>query len=228
MGLFKRISDIISANFNEMVEDFENPELMLKQAIREMEQSINEVTEQTAKAMANEKTIQRELERNRAQAETWQTRAEKSLADGDEELARKSLSRRREHEKLVAALQDQRQSAQEAAGTLRRQLDAMKAKLAEAKRSHATLVARQRAAEFRKRTSTESAGISTDVDANAFAKFDRLRAKVEQAEAEAEALSELRRGEGSPSQPDEQFCNEDLDVDAELAELKRKLKDGGK
>lgn len=37
MGLFKRISDIISANLNEMLDQEENPEKLLKQAIREME-----------------------------------------------------------------------------------------------------------------------------------------------------------------------------------------------
>jgi phage shock protein A len=228
MGLFKRISDIISANFNEMVEDFEDPELMLKQAIREMEQSINEVTEQTAKAMANEKMIRRELERNRSQAESWQSRAETSLVDGDEDLARKSLSRKREHEKLVAALQDQLESALEASGTLRRQLDAMKAKLAEAKRNHATLAARKRAADFRKKASVEVSVVSTDVDDNAFAKFERMRAKVEQAEAEAEALSELRRGDPAKSSTEDQIAADDLDVDAALSELKRKMKDSKK
>ena len=60
MRLFKRIGDIISANLNDLTDHFEDPEAMLRQAIREMETSINEVTEQTAKAMANEKTLTRE------------------------------------------------------------------------------------------------------------------------------------------------------------------------
>ena len=55
MGLFKRINDIISANLNEMIEGFENPETMLKQAIREMESSIAQVKQETARAMASEK-----------------------------------------------------------------------------------------------------------------------------------------------------------------------------
>ena len=67
MGVFKRISDIISANLNDLTEGFEDPERMLKQAIREMEETIAEVTNQTAKAMANETTLSRELERNQVQ-----------------------------------------------------------------------------------------------------------------------------------------------------------------
>ena len=88
MGIFKRISDIISANINELTEQFENPEKMLKQAIREMEDSIAEVTQQTAKAMAHEKTLSRELQRNRAGSEEWQQRAVKAVEAGDDALAR--------------------------------------------------------------------------------------------------------------------------------------------
>lgn len=225
MGLFSRIGDIISANLNDLTESFEDPEAMLRQAIREMETSINEVTEQTAKAMASQKTMQRELERNRQQAEQWQGRAERAVAEGDDGLARRALSRKREHEKLAAALDDQLAAARDSVGTLRRQLDAMKAKLAEAKRSYATLSARKRAADFRKKMSAELDRTPCSVDSNAFSKFDRLREKVELAEAEAEALAELRQGLGPVGTQEggvEVDSDVDLDVDAELAELKQR------
>ncbi|MGO8752576.1 MAG: PspA/IM30 family protein [Thermoguttaceae bacterium] len=224
MRLFKRIGDIISANLNDLTDHFEDPEAMLRQAIREMETSINEVTEQTAKAMANEKTLTRELDRNRHQVAEWRGRAAKAVEAGDDDLARRALSRKKEHEKLIAALEDQLQAAGEASTVLRRQLDAMKAKLAEAKRNHATLAARQRAADFRKRVDSQVAGVSTETDDNAFAKFERLRSKVEQAEAEAEAMAELRRSSPGAIAPADDLPDSDLDVDAELAELKRKQK----
>jgi phage shock protein A len=225
MGFFKRISDIISANLSEMADQFEDPEAMLKQAIREMEQSIADVTQQTAKAMANEKTLLRELERNRTQAEQWQDRAVKAVQSDDDNLARKALARKNEHEKLVVALEDQSAAAREACGALRHQLEAMKAKLAEAKRNLATLAARQRAADFRKKLDSQSACLSTDVDDSAFAKFDRLKAKVEQAEAEAEAMAELRGSPRAASAEDAaEVAEEQLDVSAELAALKRGLK----
>ena len=192
MGVFRRISDIISANLNELTEGLEDPEKMLKQAIREMEETIAEVTNQTAKAMANETTLSRELERNRAQQRQWQERAEHAVTSGDDELARKALTRKNEHERLVTALEDQLRAAQEAGASLRRQLAAMKAKLAEARRNLATLSARQRAADFRKKMERRAVGVTSEIDDSAFAKFDRMKAKVEQAEAEAEALAELR------------------------------------
>ncbi|HTN77786.1 MAG TPA: PspA/IM30 family protein [Pirellulaceae bacterium] len=217
--MFKRISDIISANLNDMTEQFEDPEKMLRQAIREMEETINDATQQTAKAMASEKTLARELDRNQQQVALWQDRAVKAVDAGDDDLARKGLARKQEHEKLVVALEDQLQSAAEANKTLRHQLDAMKAKLAEAKRNLSTLGARKRAADFRKKL--ESPALAQDIDNNAFAKFDRLKNRVEQAEAEAEALAELRGNRCAAAVSEVEAIPEDLDVSAELAALKQ-------
>jgi len=224
MGLFKRISDIISANLNDLTEQFEDPEKMLKQAIREMEESIEEVTQQVVKAMAQEKLLARELERNQQQAEQWQARAQKAIEAGDDDLARKALVRKNEHEKLVSALEDQLKLAREANKSLTHQLEGMRAKLAEAKRSLATLVARQQAADFRRRMEREPAAFSTEVDTDAFAKFERLKSKVEQTEAEAEAMAELRhRDSGTTPHEMPEVGDEGFDVADQLAALKKKL-----
>ncbi|MGA2255070.1 MAG: PspA/IM30 family protein [Thermoguttaceae bacterium] len=224
MGIFKRISDIISANMNELTEQFEDPEKMLKQAIREMEDSIAEVTQQTAKAMAHEKTLSRELERNRAGCEQWQHRAVKAVEAGDDALARKALTRKNEHEKLVAALEDQIGVARDGSTMLRHQLAGMQAKLAEAKRNLSTLGIRKRSANLRKKMDAQAAGLASSVDDTAFAKFDRLKAKVEQAEAEAEAVAELRAMRAGGHAEDVcEVSAEDLDVASQLADLKRKM-----
>jgi len=128
-----------------------------------------------------------------------------------------------EHAKLVEALEDQSEAAQGASRTLKRQLAAMKAKLAEGKRNLSTLAARKRAADFRKKMDSQAAGLTTEADDTAFAKFDRLKSKVEQAEAEAEAIAELRGLEAGGTAEDIDIPDEELDVSAELAELKQKL-----
>ncbi len=224
MGIFKRISDILSANMNELTEKFEEPEKMLKQAIREMEDSIAEVTQQTAKAMAHEKTLSRELERNRAGSEDWQQRAVKAVEAGDDGLARKALTRKSEHEKLVAALEDQMGVAHDGCTVLQHQLAGMQAKLAEAKRSLSTLAIRKKSADLRKKMDAQAAGLASNCDDTAFAKFDRLKAKVEQAGAEAEAMAELRAMQvGGKTEDANEVSAEDVDVASQLADLKRKL-----
>ncbi len=224
MGIFQRISDIISANLNDLTEGFEDPERMLKQAIREMEQTIADSTQETAKVLANEKLLAKELANNERQADDWQHKAEQAVTSGDDNLARKALSRKQEHQKLVTALQDQLTAAQDVSRTLKHQLEGMQAKLAEAKRNLATLSARQRAADFKKKMSTTEIAVDTGAASDdAFAKFERMREKVERAEAEAEALAELRGVKSSASEEFSPSKSEaDAEIDAELEALKRK------
>jgi phage shock protein A len=225
MNIFKRFSDILSANTNEWADQFEEPEIMLRQAVREMAEAIDDSTQQTAKSMANEKLLVKELARNRTQCDTWQSRAEKAVEAGDDDMARNALTRKNEYHSLVQALEDQLEVARTSSRTLQRQLAAMKAKLSEAQRNLATLSARKRAADFRKKLDRQALTVGAEPDQSAFAKFDRLQAKVEQAEAEAEAMSELR-GRHAGAEPDdiEEIPGEEFDISAELSDLKRKVK----
>jgi phage shock protein A len=221
MGIFRRVNDIISANLNDLIDKFEEPERMLKQAIREMEQSIDETTAAAAKAIASERLLNKELAAHRQQAAQWQQRAEHAVAARDDDLARQWLRRKHEHDKLIGALSEQVLAADQTGQSLRRQVEAMRAKHAEAKRKLATLAARSKAAHARKRLQTVGAGFALRSDA--FSRFDRLRERVEQAEAEADALGELRAGGNEPVAAKFQACDVDLCVEADLQEIKQRL-----
>jgi phage shock protein A len=158
---------------------------------------------------------------NHRQADEWQRRAEQAVETSNDDLARKALARKQEHEKVAAALSDQHTASQEAVVTLRRQLDAMQAKLADAKRRLGTLVVRKKAADMRARVQLGAGDAKLNTDA--FAKFDRLREKVEMAEAEAEALRELSGSTATENGTSPIADDEDLEVDAELMKLKKKL-----
>ncbi len=216
MGLFKRMSDIISANLNEMVDKFEDPETMLKQAVREMETAIRSAMDGAAKVIASQKLLGKQLTDHQTQAATWQQRAEAAVRGGDDDTARHALARKREHEKLLAALSDELTIADASSQKLRRQIEAMRVRLAEAKRKLILLTARQRAAEARKKLVTEFGGVA--VNDEPFSKFDRMCDKVESCEAEAEALLELSGGVDF----EDEFTNAaDVEIEAELQQLKQ-------
>ncbi len=221
MNIFKRVSDIVSANLNDLVEKFEDPEPMLRQAVREMEDAISRATREVARHVANEKMLARELARYEAECGDWSRRATTAVAAGDDPLARKALSRKRECEKIIAAMRDQIAAANEASGTLRRQLDGMRAKLADARRRLGTLIARKRAADVRARIASSHTDVELDQDA--FAKFERLERKVEFAEAEAEAMVELSAGPETIDRDElaAELPSGDVEIEAELAALKQ-------
>jgi phage shock protein A len=188
MGIFRRFTDILSANLNDLIDRFEDPEKALRQAIREMEQAVTDALNSAAKVIANERLLTRRLTEHRAQADQWLVRARHAIQVGDETLARRALARRNEHDRLVAALSDQQVSLEQTSGKLRRQVDAMRVRVAEAQRKLTTIVARKQAADAQR--VLVDAGPSAVATA-ALSKFDRLCERVEATEVEADAWSEL-------------------------------------
>src|SRR5262245_30408442 len=150
MGLFQRIGDIVTANLHEMVDRFEDPQAMLKQAIREMEAAIAQSLDRAAAVIASEKLLARQAAENLEGSQHWHATAQRAVTSGDDALARRALSRKAEHQKLHAALKADRQEAEQTADRLRCQIGAMRAKLAEARRKLATLSARQHLAATRR------------------------------------------------------------------------------
>ena len=187
MSIFRRVNDILTANINDLVDRFEDPQKMLRQAVREMEKAIAAAVTAAARSIAAQKLLANEIERHRAEAGRWHNRATAAVAAENDDAARRALSRRREHERLIDALEAEHAAAEAAIARLRQRIDAMRAKRAEAGRVLVLLAARQSVAEMVRTFQGPAACLSS----SAFDRFDRLRQRVELAEMEAESWLEL-------------------------------------
>ena len=217
MGLFKRVGDIISANLNEMVDRFEDPETMLHQAISEMEVAVANALEAATRVIANERLLAKQLEEHRGQVQHYQQRAEQAILAGNDDSARNALLRKAERVKLTVALSDQHTAAKSAARKLRTQIDALRVRLTEARRKQSSLIARKRAAEARRKLTQTVEGVM--IDSSAFSEFDRMSHTLEQAEAEADSLVELTWYELET----DEIGPIDFEVESELEALKKTL-----
>ncbi|HET6324943.1 MAG TPA: PspA/IM30 family protein [Planctomycetaceae bacterium] len=195
MRLLKRVNTVITAQLHDVVECFENPEKILKQTIREMEATLEKATESTARAIAGERQLERRLAEARTSADRSQARARDAIKNGDESTARTALARRREVETGAAALATQLAQCQTSNARLRQQLEQLRGRLAAAKGEMGVLIARQRSAEAQRQFAKIPTSGSFDLES--FHYFDELSRRVDQTEAEAEALSELRFDETS-------------------------------
>ena len=220
-NLFKRISDVLTANLNDLVDRVEDPERMIKQLIREMEENVNSAREGVIDALASEKQLAKELDSQRRQAEDWYNRARRALETGNETLAREALTRKREHDGIVANLQASWESARRTSERLKTQLRALEAKLEEARLKKGSLVARQRAAQAREQMDQVSDRFKTGLDLNN--SFGRMADRVGEMEARMEAREELY---GEYSQIEREFLKLEVnsEVEAELAALKREAR----
>ncbi len=219
-NMFKRISDVISANLNDLIDRVEDPERMIKQIIREMEENISKAKEGVIEAIASEKQLQKDLEQHRRQSSEWQKKAEEALQVDKEELARAALMRKKEHDNIIKALEPSWEAAKNTSERLKIQLHALEAKLEEARRKRSTLVARHRAAEARQHMDKTLANFQAGLDAQA--NFARMEDKVTEMEARVEAAAELH-SDASQLEKDFLAMEVEQEVDNELAALKRKV-----
>ena len=218
MGILRRVGDIISANLNDLMDCFEDPEKMLRQAIREVETLIQESKDGAAKAIASEKLMSRELASRQEEVKTCENRAGRALRLDELPRARKLIKRKLEHEKFVSLLEKELNSVRGYSQSLLGQIESLQTRLAEARRKLTLLGARKRIALARKRL-----GGGHDLEGDGFTRFERMREKIELAEAEAEALEEVNTSvHGSPGAEDE-AAETDPDVEEELAALKSRL-----
>ena len=220
-NLFKRISDVLTANLNDLVDRVEDPERMIKQLIREMEENVSSAREGVIDAVASEKQLAKELDHQRHQASDWHNRARRALENNNETLAREALLRKKEHDDTAAGLQASWESARRTSERLKAQLRALESKLEEARLKKGSLVARQRAAQAREQMDRVSDRFQTGLDLNH--SFGRMVDKVGEMEARMEARAEVY-GDYSPMEREFLKMEVDSQVEAELAMLRKEIK----
>jgi phage shock protein A len=144
-----------------------------------------------------------------------------AIKAGDDALAKEALARKKEHDSLVTAYKDQWQKQKQAVDQLKTALKLLNNKIEEAKRKKNVLVARKKRAEAQKAIQETLTGLN---NASAFETFDRMAAKIDQLEAEAEATTELAE-EASGDTLAARFGKLEMTAGAEdeLMALKRKM-----
>lgn len=218
--LFKRISDIVNANINTLLDQIEDPERMIKQMIREMEENISQCKEEVVQAIASEKQLSHELHAHRCQSEEWLKKAQLALEANKDNLARSALIRKQEIDKIIHDLEPAWQAAKNTSDHLKNQLSKLKSKLEEAKLKRNTLIARQHATQARYQLHKTADRFQAGWEAQQC--FHRMEDKIANMEARTEALAELD-DDLSPLEKEFMAMEVENDVEAELTALKIKV-----
>lgn len=219
-NLFIRITDVISANINHMIDRVEDPERMIRQIILEMEDNIRRAEEGVLDAITSEKQLAHELNHHRSQSEKWQEKAETALIADNEELARAALVRKKEHDRIVTDMEISWEAAADTSKKLKHQLHQLQNKLEEARRKRSTLVARKRVAEASQQIHQTQKHFQRGLDARD--KFIRMEDRVSEIEARTEAVAELY-DESSDLEREIDQLGTNAQVDSELEALRKKV-----
>jgi phage shock protein A len=216
VGLLDRVSTLVRANLNDLLDRAEDPEKVIKQLLIDMNNQLIQVKTQVAAAIADEKRLYQRAQEAQQQADDWQRKAELAIDKGDDELAKQALTRRNTYVQTAAGMQEQWQAQSAQVQALKDGLRQLESKMEEATAKRDLLIARSRRAKAEETVHKTLSGIR---GTGALSEFERLEDRVQQQEARAQAYTEL-----STDTVDQRFAalEQESEVDRQLRELKAK------
>lgn len=225
MGIMTRFKDIMAANFNALLDRAEDPEKMIDQYLRNLEQDFAKVKAETASIMAEEKSAKRKLDECDEEIARMTEYAKKAVTAGNDGEAKQFLTKKAELTEKRTVLEQNYTLACDNSAKMRQMHDKLAGDIATLKSKRDMLKAKVKVAETQKKINQMGSGLA---DAgNNMAAFDRMEDKVNKMLDEANAMSELNASsEGNSIEElakkyDAQSGN--TAVDDELAALKAEM-----
>lgn len=220
MGVMERLSTLIRANINDMLDGAEDPEIMLSQILRDMESEINKARSQVADMMAQERLFRDDLKAEQDKVSHMEERAEHYVRKGDDTMAKEALKRKSDSDANIAVIQQQLDAQSEMVSRLRSQLDTLQEKYQQAMSNRDALLARYR----RARTQQHVTSTMRDLDVTDYSgELSRMERRIRTTEARSMADTELANEAGDDFDSAFDDNERNSKVDSDLAALKAKL-----
>ena len=219
MGFLDRFSRLVRSNVNSLVNGAEDPEKVLQQSVMNMQSDLISMRQAVAQAIATQKRTERQSMQAERMAEEWYARAQMALQKGDDNTAREALTRRQSYIQTAQTLTAQIAQQKSVVGQLKQNMATLESKIADARTKKDMYIARARAAQSSVRLNDMISGTGGAVGA-----FDKMESRVLDLEAQAEVSKEL-----SGSSIEDRFVRleQQGNVEAQLAEMKSKMIEGG-
>ncbi len=217
-NIIDRVTSILRANLNDALDHAENPEAMLNQMIRDMQDALKQADSDIAEQIAQQKMIESDLSTAKQNADAWNQKAELAVSKNMDDLARQALERANDYNDQVAVYQKQLDAQQHAVSELKSKRDALQEKYQSALRNKDMLISRAKRAQAEERMAKAGTKVS-DVDYTS--DLQHMERRIQEQEARAQAQEEV---ETSHTSVDDQFAkltNDDR-VEQQLQALKAK------
>ena len=220
MGILDRVSTILRANINALLDQAEDPEKALDQLIRDMADAIGQARGTVAEMIAQEKLMEADMERNANLAREWGQKAELAVSRGADDLAKEALRRKIDYEKNSQAYSTQLQAQSDVVAKLKHDLEQLESKYESAVRNREAMIARHRRALAQQKVAHTAAQLTT-VDPTS--ELARMEERIRMEEARAAALTEVH---SRPTSLEDKFAalEQDDDLERQLADLKGKVR----
>ncbi|NIM68976.1 MAG: phage shock protein PspA [Xanthomonadales bacterium] len=217
MSIFSRLSDIINANINTLLEKAEDPEKIIRLMIQEMEDTLVEIRSAAAKCIADRKEHGRHITFLEREQSEWARRAELAVRRDREDLARAALAEKQAISDRIEHLHEEVKLLDQQLEKFNGDITKLQGKLTDAKKRQRSIVVRHQTA------TTQLAArkhIHDDRIDEMLYRFENAERKIDRVESESEALDMGRRRSLA-----DQIAGLEQDdrVEAALQELKHKV-----
>ena len=214
MNLLERVLTLLRANLNTLVEKADDPEKVLRQLQLDMRNQLMQVKTQVATAIAESRKLQSRVKEKKAEAETWQRKAEQAIQQDNDAAARDALTHYNEIVRQAQRYQQQQKEQDQVVSTMRGVLRQLEAKISEVETTLELLLARKRNALLQQRVYDALIKTSGPKEKE---RANRAQDAVMEAEARARAMADLHSRDLDVQL--EQLSQEQL-VEQQLNELK--------
>jgi phage shock protein A len=216
MALLERVATLVRANLNDLVDKAEDPEKMIKQVILDMQNQLLQVKTQVAITIADQHVLEKKQQEAEENERQWMNRAGIAVDKKDDALARAAVERAMSYKATAESFRKQVEDQKAQVENLKSALLKLQTKLGEAQSKSDVLIAQHRRARAMNKATHATSAMGDNANAEA---FDRMKNKVRNHEATAQAHAELIRDDVS-----DQFAamEKQEEIDRLLNELKTK------
>lgn len=223
MNILTRFKDIMSANINALLDKAEDPEKMIDQCLRNLNNDLGKVKSETAAIMAEEQRAKRALDECSEEIEKMQRFAVKAVEAGNDIDAKKFLEKKAELVSTQTSLKATYDTASSNASNMRAMHDKLVSDIGQLETRKKTIKGKMAVAKTQERINKMTSSI--DGANNSMAAFDRMEQKANEALDRANAMAELNKSPSNDLEDLEKKYSDTADtaVDDELAALKQSL-----
>src|SRR5258708_21909252 len=107
MALLERVSTLVRANRDDLIDKAEEPEKMIKQIILDMQNQLMQVKTQVAISIADEHLLEKKKKENLDKQADWMRKAELAVDKKQDDLARAALERSMSYQQMSQGFDQQ-------------------------------------------------------------------------------------------------------------------------
>ena len=218
MGMFSRMTDIVQANINAILDKAEDPQKVIRLIVQEMEETLVELRSVAARNIAEKKELSRKESKLTSQIADWQKKATLAMEKGREDLARAAIVEKHQTQDKLENVQRELSVVEEAVSKLQDDTARLHEKLAEARNRQKSLEVRKNSATVRLKVKTNQHVEKID---DAIARFDHYERRIDDLESQVEAY-DMVEGPATLAAEIKQLEVDD-NIEKELEALRKKV-----